>query len=153
MKQSRFLEAFKAVKELCADDYVLYGDALLVEEVPEEEVETKSGLILSTGDKKMVDGVEANKPCFVRVVAIGAGFTDEDSGEDVPLDVAEGDIVLVGKLSVSWLSTFGRIFTHEGQQRLGLTRESEIKLRLKGEAGYNAVMDLLKEKVYGNGQV
>lgn len=147
MKPSKYEGAFRAMAQECSAAYQLYGGNILVEEIPEEELKSKGGLIIATGNKKsQIDGVEANKPCFVRVLAVGEGYYDED-GLDVPVNVEPGDICLVGKLSVSWLSAFGNIFTHEGDARLGITNDSQIQMRFRGQAGYEAVFGVLNREL------
>lgn len=151
LPKSKYLEAFKAVAEVAREAYHLIGDNLLVEEIPEEELKTKSGLVLATGDRKMIDGVEANRPVFVRVLAVGEGYyQDEDksssSPQVVPLDVNVGDIILVGKLSVAWFSAFGNLVTSKGC-RIGRCRESDIAQRFKGEEGYAKYFNTLNQVI------
>lgn len=147
LKTSRYLDAFKAMDEQCKDSFTLYGDAILVEEIPDEELKSKGGIIIATSSNhRLTDGVEANKPTFVRVLQVGAGF-EKDEGELVPVDANPGDIILVGKLSVMWFSAFGNILTHNGSGRLGLTIESEIKMRFKGHEGYEKVFKCLNEEL------
>jgi chaperonin GroES len=63
------------------------GDRLIVQAVEEEET-TASGIVLPDTAKE--------KPQKGKVLAVGPGALD-DSGNRVPLDVAEGDEVLYSK--------------------------------------------------------
>lgn len=129
--------------EQCKGAFTLNGDAILVEDVPQPEAKTKSGIVLSAGLKGQIDGVEMNKPLLVRVLLVGEGFYDDTNPEKaIPVDLSPGDIILIGKHDVAWFSTFGPIVTHR-EIRVGITRESAVKLRFKGGAGYDAVYDVL----------
>lgn len=152
LPKSKYLEAFKAAANEAREAYHLIGDNLLVEEIPEEELKTKSGLVIATGDRKMIDGVEANRPVFVRVLAVGEGYYQEDldsfppKDKVVPLDVQVGDIILVGKLSVAWFSAFGNVVTSKGC-RIGRCRESDIAQRFNGEEGYAKYFNTLNQVI------
>ena len=62
-------------------------DKLLVQ-IVEAETTTASGLVIPDTAKE--------KPQEATVVAVGPGRTDED-GKRVPMDVAEGDVVIFSK--------------------------------------------------------
>lgn len=143
---NKTLQAFKALSETGTKNYTLYGDVLIVEEVTAELPKTKSGLVMATGREKQIDGLELNKPVFVRVLAVGAGYYDEETGEDVPPEVQVGDIVLVGPMSVKWFSYFGNLIS-TATSRLGLTRESEIQMRFKGQEGYDKAFEILNSSL------
>ena len=64
------------------------GDRLIVKAVEEEET-TASGIVLPDTAKE--------KPQRGKVLAVGDGKLSEDSGNRIPLDVAEGDEVLYSK--------------------------------------------------------
>jgi chaperonin GroES len=64
------------------------GDRLIVRAVDEEET-TASGIVLPDTAKE--------KPQKGEVLAVGEGAWDEDGDKRIPLDVAEGDVVLYSK--------------------------------------------------------
>ena len=64
------------------------GDRLIVEVLDEEEM-TYSGIVLPDTAKE--------KPQRGRVLAVGPGNRSEQTGELIPLDVAEGDEVVFSK--------------------------------------------------------
>lgn len=141
------LPAFKKLSEDCADHFELVGDCLIVEEIPHEEQKTKGGVYIPTSKRiGQVDGLEANRPTFVRVLAVGNGYYDPKDERDIPLEVEVGDIILVGRMGIKWFSTFGPIVS-SGEAQVGLTRESEIQLRFKGQHGYNACFAALKHAI------
>ena len=140
---SKYLEAFKKLKEYNPQLMELDGECLLVEEIQEEEFKTNSGLILSTGDKQ-INSFAADRPVFLRVLYVGDGFIDEDI--DVPLETNPGDIVLVGKHSVKYFSVFGKLISY-GDTKLGLIKESEIQVRFKGEGNFDKAFEYLNNTI------
>ena len=64
------------------------GDRLIVRAIEEEET-TASGIVLPDTAKE--------KPQKGKVLAVGDGKVNEDTGKRTPLDVAEGDEVLYSK--------------------------------------------------------
>ena len=64
------------------------GDRLIVRAIEEEET-TASGIVLPDTAKE--------KPQKGKVLAVGDGKLSEDTGKRVPLDVAEGDVVIFSK--------------------------------------------------------
>jgi co-chaperonin GroES (HSP10) len=144
MKQSKYLNAFKSTATL--DSYELVGDAILVERLPPEEKKTKSGIILDTGmDHKQIGTIGADKPQFVHVLAVGKGFYNDVTGEDVPLSVNPGDIILIGTNSVKWFSLL-EIANYE-PYTIGLSRESEIQLRFKGPDSYEQYFEAINKNL------
>lgn len=134
MRPSKYLEAFKLANGL--DKVELIGDAILVEKIPPEEKKTKSGLIVTTHlDHKQTSTLGQDLPTFVHVIAVGKGYYDPETKEDVPLSIQPGDIILVGQLSVKWFS-FMDIDGYEPYS-VGLTREAEMQFRFKGAQAYS----------------
>src|SRR5919199_1048620 len=64
------------------------GDRLIVEVLEEEET-TASGIVLPDTAKE--------KPQRGRVLAVGPGDRSEQTGELIPMDVAEGDEIIFSK--------------------------------------------------------
>lgn len=142
-----FQRAFKLINENAKGALTIIGDCLVVEEIPKEEVKTKSGIVLAGGPGGKVtqmDGIEANRPIFCRVLAVGEGYYKE-SGETVPLDTKVDDILLVSRLSVKWLSHLGPLISTPESQ-LGLIPESEVRyFKFEGQDGYDRVCRILSE--------
>lgn len=147
MKASKYQDKTDRLQAIKGNHYTLLGDMLLVERAEPEEVKTKSGIIMATDTsdaRRMRDGVFDNMPVFVRVIDVGSGYYDDETKEEINLEVRPGDIILVGRQSVRWLG----MLEVEGYEplSLGLTREAEIQLRFHGDEGYKAFM-----KALGNG--
>jgi chaperonin GroES len=90
------------------------GDRLIVKAIEEEET-TASGIVLPDTAKE--------KPTKGKVVAVGDGKINEDTGKRTPLDVAEGDTVLYSKYG-------GTEIPFEGEDLLVL-RESDVLAKLQ----------------------
>ena len=91
------------------------GDRLIVEVLEEEET-TVSGIVLPDTAKE--------KPQRGRVLAVGPGPRKEDTGEHIPMDVAEGDEVIFSKYG-------GTEIVVEGEDLLVL-RESDVLAKVTG---------------------
>src|SRR5436853_6876047 len=90
------------------------GDRLIGKAVEEEET-TASGIVLPDTAKE--------KPQRGKVLAVGDGKVNEDSGKRTPLDVSEGDEVLYSKYG-------GMEITVEGEELLVL-RESDVLAKVQ----------------------
>jgi chaperonin GroES len=90
------------------------GDRLIVKAIEEEET-TASGIVLPDTAKE--------KPTKGKVVAVGDGKINEDTGKRTPLDVSEGDTVLYSKYG-------GTEVPFEGEDLLVL-RESDVLAKVQ----------------------
>ena len=84
------------------------GDRLIVEVLEEEDI-TTSGIVLPDTAKE--------KPQRGRILAVGPGSRN-DSGELVPMDVAEGDEIIFSK--------YGGTEVKVGGDEVLILRESDI---------------------------
>ncbi len=75
----------------------------------EKEVTTKSGLLIAPS--------AAEKPDFYTVVAVGKGSYD-DKGQLIPMQVKEGDKVLLSKYSGSQVKVDGVEYTIVSQNEI-----------------------------------
>lgn len=148
-----FLSVFQKLAAQNNGDMTIVGDTLLVEPMQTgpatKEIKGPNGtmtkLILETElTNRQIGSIQDDRPLYVRVLAVGNGFYDSQEGKDVPLDVQVGDILLMGKLSVRWLSTFGPLL-REGDKQIGICRESDKILQFRGQDGYDRVNALLAE--------
>jgi chaperonin GroES len=90
------------------------GDRLIVRAIEAEET-TASGIVLPDTAKE--------KPQKGKVLAVGDGKVNEDTGKRTPLDVAEGDEVLYSKYG-------GTEIIVEGEELLVL-RESDVLAKVQ----------------------
>jgi co-chaperonin GroES (HSP10) len=150
---SRFLVPFQKAQKECDREMYLTGDVLIVEKVTGQEYTkdvkkadgTTTKLYLSGGDQKKIDGLDMNLPMFVRVLAVGPGFYDEDQ-TPINCEVEVGDIILIGRMSVNWFSVFGSLVSSGGSE-LGITRESEVRMRFKGQVAYEKFFGTLNYEI------
>jgi co-chaperonin GroES (HSP10) len=106
----------------------LVGSTILVEVIKRER-KTSSGIILT----EQRSGKELFE-CIV--VATGAGYYDDDTGEDVPLDTKVGDIVYIDPVHLRMLYDFPVANYHPHD--IGLIEESQILFRFRGEGAVTA---------------
>lgn len=125
MLESRYLKAFQHLRKNRPEAFKLLGDVMFVEELPHQETRTASGIEITGGGAFRHDGQEVNKALLCFVLDKGDGFYDTD-GNDVPPKCAVGDVVLLPRLSVNWLSNFGPI-VGDSAARFGWSREIEVK--------------------------
>ena len=85
------------------------GDRIIVEVLEEEEL-TASGIVLPDTAKE--------KPQRGRVLAVGPGNRSEQTGEYLPLDVADGDEVIFSK--------YGGTEIRLGTDEVLILRESDV---------------------------
>ena len=90
------------------------GDHLIVRAIEEEET-TASGIVLPDTAKE--------KPQKGKVLAVGDGKVNEDTGKRTPLDVKEGDEVLYSKYG-------GTEIKVDGEELLVL-RESDVLAKVQ----------------------
>lgn len=140
MTSSKYLDRFKGLSFEGTKTHVLVGNTILVEKL--KEPERKIGSFIMPTDIKQRGSFEQDIAVFVRVLAVGEGYYDDVTKEDLPLDVQVGDIILVGQLSVKYFSFFGELQNYE-PDTIGITRESEIQLRFRGEEGYKEAFRIL----------
>ena len=92
------------------------GDRLIVRAIEEEET-TASGIVLPDTAKE--------KPQKGKVIAVGDGKVNEDTGKRTPLDVAEGDEVLYSK--------YGGTEIKLGADEVLILRESDVLAKVVGD--------------------
>jgi chaperonin GroES len=93
------------------------GDRLIVEVLEDEET-TASGIVLPDTAKE--------KPQRGRILAVGPGSRN-DSGELVPMDVAEGDEIIFSK--------YGGTEVKLGTEDVLILRESDVLAKVVGTTG------------------
>jgi len=92
------------------------GDRLIVEVLDEEET-TVSGIVLPDTAKE--------KPQRGRVLAVGPGVRNTDTGEHIPMDVEEGDEIVFSK--------YGGTEIKLGTDDVLILRESDVLAKVVGD--------------------
>ena len=93
------------------------ADRLIVEALEEEE-STESGIVLPDTAKE--------KPQRGRVLAVGPGARNRDTGEHIQMDVAEGDEVIFSK--------YGGTEIKLGSDEVLILRESDVLAKVIPQA-------------------
>ncbi len=91
------------------------GDRLIVEVLEEEET-TVSGIVLPDTAKE--------KPQRGRVLAVGPGARNQDTGEHIPMDLEEGDEIVFSK--------YGGTEIKLGADEVLILRESDVLAKVTG---------------------
>jgi co-chaperonin GroES (HSP10) len=131
---SKYLDYFKENRAQFKEQFELIGDIILVERVTFEHI-TASGLVLARDTRNQINSIAADEPHFYRVLLPGEGYYDDETKEPVALNVQQGDFILVPSTSVKFFSIFPRLEGYEPSS-IGVTRESEIQWRFKGEESF-----------------
>lgn len=129
MANFKFLKAFNSDTRAL---FVLPGNKMLVERLEEEEVKTSGGLIIGTPARANSE-LKSHRPLVAVVVAVGEGYTDsssDDPNAKLPLDVEPGSVVVLNPMGVEFFSTIPG-FNVSTEMRLGITSESDVRMRFK----------------------
>ena len=92
------------------------GDRLIVEVLDEEET-TVSGIVLPDTAKE--------KPQRGRVLAVGPGARNQDTGDYMPIDLEEGDEIVFSK--------YGGTEIKLGTDEVLILRESDVLAKVVGD--------------------
>jgi chaperonin GroES len=92
------------------------GDRLIVEVLEEEEV-TVGGIVLPDTAKE--------KPQRGKVLSVGPGARNQETGEYIPMDVAEGDEVIFSK--------YGGTEIKLGVDEVLILRETDVLAKVVGD--------------------
>lgn len=135
---NKYMEAFGKLDDMRGGLFTLTGDLVIVK-LFDEQVRTKSGIYMAE-QSNQIDGVNADKPTLAKVLLVGEGYHDEDD-KPIPLDVSIGDVIMVGKHSVSLVSKFGGVLF----DKVGIIRADQIQMRFKGQDAFDKAVAVLSE--------
>jgi co-chaperonin GroES (HSP10) len=114
-------------REKAASDMVITGATLIVEVVELEEKKTSSGIILNPN---VIDKGRMMRECIV--LATGAGYYDDETKEDIPLDTKVGDVIFVEPAHLQLFYDFP--IKDYKAHTIGVLNESSVKIRFKNGA-------------------
>lgn len=137
------VETFLKAKEEFKEGVRLIGDVILVEAMPEPEIK-KGSIIVSSGNTKALDGITANLPIFVRVLLVGPGYYNEETGADVPLEIKAGNIIQVGRQAVDFFGAFGSILRGK-DTGVGITRSDAARIVFENDETYNSFFESISK--------
>jgi len=134
--KSEYVNKFKNVRNLKG---VRFGgdpaspgtDFLLIERIEDEEIKTKSGLVIAKApDNFRMSDTEALRSHLGFIVYAGEHLKDDPR-------FAPGTIVLLNEYSIRWYTTFPGIDAYT-EKKLGLTLSSEIKMSFESVEAFEA---------------
>lgn len=131
LKPSKYLPYFIENKESLSQEIELIGDILLIERIvfPEKKV---GSLFIADSKKIMSTGFTSETPNFYRVLMVGRGFFDPETGKDIPVDITQGAVIYTGAASVKvWSSVPGLEVTDS--DIIGVTRHGDVQMAFKSE--------------------
>ena len=116
--KSKYLETFKKV-----NSSPFRGNRIIVEVLPKEELKMGS-IIISAPKDQIKGGAEHDRAELALVLMTGSGYTD-DEGNDVPMDLEPGNVILVSKLAFKYYSEFPGLVDYTNNA-IAMIRETEI---------------------------
>jgi len=135
--ESKYLSQFEKVSA-----FRLRGNRLLVEPLPKEEIKSAGGLLLSAGSADHRSTLDQNRACLAVILSVGEGYYDDDTNNDVPLDVEAGNIILVSAYGLRTYSTFPGVVNYK-QDGIALIRDSDINAVWKDMSEYKQFAEQL----------
>lgn len=123
----------------------IIGDILVVEHLPDEEVRTQAGLILASGQRQ-VGAFDADRPHFVRVLAVGPGYYNEETKEEIPLEYEKGNVLLLPTTAVKYFTSFGSYIGKQLKHKkgetfgVGIAKAGEEWFKFPNEESYRTYM-------------
>jgi co-chaperonin GroES (HSP10) len=123
--ESKYLNFFNKLRSVLPGFYQLFGSRILVEVLPEEELKTAGGLIVAKSSSHRTD-TEENKFTAAVVIAVGRGYFDDETGDDVPLDVKPGQVIEVVRTGLRRYSTHPILGSQYTSGELAILNESHV---------------------------
>ncbi len=145
---SKYLPFFIQNRTQLAETLELVGDLLLVERIkfPEKKV---GSLFIPDSRKIQSGGFTSEIPEFYRVLLVGKGYYDVESGKPQELDINQGDIIYTSAGSVKLWSSMPLLETSDTDV-IGITRHGDIHLRWKTEEAFMAFLNDFNKSVKTN---
>ena len=116
---------------------MLRGSTIIVEILPDEEIKTAGGLIISAPtDHTRGNSVNAHKLQTGRVLMTGPGYWSDELADYEALEVSPGSIVILPQYATEYVSTFPGI-QRPTENKLGLVKMDSILAYYPSEEAYN----------------
>lgn len=134
-----YLNKFDKVRS-SKDLFRLNGGRVIIQVMPQEELRTAGGLHLVDTSQAKSD-VVMNKALLGVVVLIGEGYVDEN-GEDVPVDVKPGNVVMFNEVAARYYSSFPGIKGYL-KNSLAMISDSDIQMVFPSLNAYSEFSSLV----------
>lgn len=139
-----FDKEFTALRALGSEVFVLRGSTLIVEILPEPELKTESGIIMSAPkDHMRGQSINAHKLDVAKVLMAGEGYWNEDTKQMEPVEAQPGAIVILPQYSTSVLSMFPGISRPTGN-KLAMVKMGDILAYYPSQEAFEAAQEKLK---------
>ncbi len=119
--ESKYLKQMQQASRL-----TLRGNRIIVELLPKEEFKTTGGLILAAPKTDHKSTLEANRLELGIVVKVGEGYFDEETGDDVAMDVKPGQVVALSRYGLRLLSNFPGFSNYE-IDTMAICRDTDVQ--------------------------
>lgn len=138
---SKYLGYFIKNNEWLRSNATLVGDCLIIERLRFPEKKSLGGIIIADSKRVQSTGLTSELPEFFRVLYVGAGYYDDETKADQPIDCAAGDILYLAGGSVKIWSSFPVLQTTDSDT-LGICRYGDALWHFKGEEKF---LEFLRE--------
>lgn len=138
--QSKYLKQFQAA----AGHIRLRGNRLLVEVLPKEEIKSAGGLIMAAPITDHRSTLEQNRATLAIVLAVGEGYYDDDTSEDVPMDVTPGNVILINAYGLRSYSEFPALRDYK-QDGIAMIRDSDVNAVWKDVEAFKLYAEKLND--------
>lgn len=134
MSQESFEKEFAILRE--HQGFVVRGSTIIVEILPDEEIKTKGGIIM-TGKADHVKGnsFEQHKLLTGKVLMTGPGYWNEEMLAYDPLEVETGAVIILPQFATQYLSMFPGISRPTGN-KIGMIKQDQVIAFYKSQAAY-----------------
>jgi co-chaperonin GroES (HSP10) len=141
-EQKRFEPAFTKLRELGDDSFVVRGSTIIAEILPEPEIKTASGLILTTPSDHVSRSLADNRLKVAKVLMTGPGYYDPDTKTIEPLDVKPGAVILVPQFTAQNISLWPGL-NQSAVDKLILVKEDNILCYYPSEEAFNRATEVM----------
>lgn len=137
----KYLERFKKLENVDQSVFRLNGARILLEMLPQKEIKTASGLVLSAPKDLSKFSADSQRAALGVVLLTGSGYLDND-GNPIDVDVKVGNVVLVNDLAMRSYSSFPGIEDYVNNS-IAMTSEADIQMVFPDMAAFEAYEKLL----------
>lgn len=146
LPKSKYLEYFTENEAPIRESLEVIGNIIVVERIKMPEARTASGLYLAESPKSQLNSLVSDRPSFYRVLHVGAGYYDDETGADVGLNAKPGDIALLASASVKLFSSIPLMGAYESDT-LGIARDEDVQIRFHGQEAFERFLTGLDKHV------
>jgi len=132
-----FEQEFTTLRNLGQDHFVIRGSTIIAELLPEPELKTASGLIISAPSDHVGRSTNDHRLKVAKVLMTGPGYFDPETRTYDPLDVKPGAVILVPQYTTQFLSAWPGV-NKSAIEKLILVKEDNILCYYPSEEVYVA---------------